>query len=285
MDESDASLARLLARLDLTATGPDRFESAATGGMRRLFGGLIAAQCAVAAMRTIEAGRLHAIHGFFLRAGRGGAGLHFEVTRTRDGRSFSARRVVAVQGGDAIFECLASFTTHADGIEHAAEPALDSSLAAGPEGLPDWESVRAIETGEPARTPDAIEVRVARPEDDRPGATSPASRAVWMRVRGTLPDDPRLHAAVLVYASDRALLRTAARLHGGMRSRLPASLDHAVWLHRTPRLDGWWIYASETPITAEARALVYGRMLTPDGVRFASVAQEGLLRRRKPGDV
>ncbi|MCU0668316.1 MAG: thioesterase family protein [Myxococcota bacterium] len=285
MSDSVDPLARLLARLDLEQTGPDRFGSSATGGMRRLFGGLIAAQCAVAAMRTVEAGRLHALHGFFLRAGRGGAGLHFDVTRTRDGRSFSARRVVAMQGADAIFECLASFTTHADGIEHAAEPALDPALAAGPEGLPDWESVRAAETGEPARTPDAIEVRVVRPEEDRPDATPPASRAVWMRVRGALPDDPCLHAAVLVYASDRTLLRTAARMHGGMRSRLPASLDHAVWLHRTPRLDGWWIYASETPIATEARALVHGRMLTPDGVRFASVAQEGLLRRKKPLDV
>lgn len=285
MDDPASPLERLLARLDLEETGPDRFASAASGGMRRLFGGLIAAQCAVAAMRTVEAGRLHALHGFFLRAGRGGAGLHFDVTRTRDGRSFTARRVVAVQGDDAIFECLASFTTHADAIEHAAEPALDDALAAGPEGLPDWESVRSAETGEPPRGPDAIEVRVVRPEDDRPDAAPPASRCVWMRVRGALPEDPRVHAAVLVYASDRTLLRTAARLHGGMRSRIPASLDHAVWLHRAPRLDGWWVYASETPIAAEARALVHGRMLTPDGVRFASVAQEGLLRRKKPSDV
>lgn len=279
MQEPDAPLARLIARLDLEETGPDRFASSATGGMRRLFGGLIAAQCAVAAMRTVEAGRLHALHGFFLRAGRGGAGLHFDVTRTRDGRSFTARRVVAAQGEDAIFECLASFTTHADGIEHTAEPALDPALAAGPEGLPDWESVRAIETGEPARTPDAIEVRVVRPEEDRPDAVPPASRSVWMRVRGTLPDDPLLHAAVLVYASDRTLLSTASRPHSlPWGKRMAASLDHAMWLHRPARFDDWVLYASQSPVAHAARGLVFGAMYDRLGVRIASVAQEGLVR-------
>jgi acyl-CoA thioesterase-2 len=276
-------LARLLERLDLAPAGArdgaDVFEAAPTSGMRRLFGGLIAAQSAMAAMRTAEAGRLHSLHGYFLRAGRPGVPLSFAVTRIRDGRAFAARRVVARQGADEIFEALASFTRHEGDVAHAHEPPLDPAVQAGPAALPDWETVRAGETGEAARPPDALEVRVVRPEQDRPGAAPPPARAVWMRPRGPLPDDPRVHAAVLVYASDRTLLRTAARLHGGMRGRLPASLDHAVWLHRAPRLDDWFVYASETPIAEAGRALVLGRMLDRAGLRIATVAQEGLLRR------
>jgi len=283
LDDRDP-LARLIERLDLAAHGADRFEARATNGMRRLFGGMIAAQSAVAAMRTVDDARLHSLHGYFLRAGRPGVPLVFEVARLRDGISFAARRVVARQGADVIFELLASFTDRETGVAHDHEPPGGAALAAGPAALPDWESVRSRETGEPPRAPDAIEVRVVRPEDDRPGVAPPPHRAVWMRTRGPLPDDPAIHTALLVYASDRTLLRTAARLHGGMRDRLPASLDHAVWLHRPPgvdfRLDDWLLYASETPIASGGRALVQGRMLTRDGVRVATVVQEGLLRRR-----
>lgn len=276
-------LARLIDRLDLLSRGDDRFEARPTSGMRRLFGGLIAAQAATAAMRTVAGARLHSLHGYFLRAGRPGVPLHFDVTRLRDGISFASRRVVAGQGGDAIFEALASFTDRETGIEHAHEPAAPAPLDADPSALPDWETVRASEAGEPPRAPDAVEVRVVRPEHDRPDAAPPPHRAVWLRTRGRLPDDPALHAAILVYASDRTLLRTAARLHGGMRDRLPASLDHAVWIHAAPvaafRMDEWLLYASETPVASGGRALVQGRMLAPGGARLATVAQEGLLRR------
>ena len=279
-------LARMLDRFALARVGEDLFEAPPTSGMRRLFGGLIAAQSSMAAMSTVEIGRLHSIHGYFLRPGRPGTPLRFAVTRVRDGRNFSTRRVLATQGADAIFELSASFTDHEEGVAHAHEPALGEARGPDalprPDGLPDWESVRAGETGESPRPHDAIEVRVLRPEDDRPGAVAPSSRVVWMRTRGRLPDDPRLHVAMLIYASDRTLLRTAARLHGGMRDRLPASLDHAVWLHRPPRFDDWIVYASESPIAESGRAWVLGRMLTPTGDRIATVAQEGLLRRPRP---
>ncbi len=270
-------LAHVLDRFALARVGDDVFEAPPTSGMRRLFGGLTAAQSAMAAMQTAPIGRLHSIHGYFLRPGRPGTPLRFEVARVRDGRNFATRRVLASQGTDAIFELSASFTDHEDGVAHAHEPALAD--AAGPEGLPDWESVRARETGETPRPNDAIEVRVVHPEHDRPGAMAPPTRRVWMRTRGALPEDPRIHAAMLIYASDRTLLRTAARLHGGMKDRLPASLDHAVWLHHPPRFDGWILYASESPIAENGRAFVIGRMLTPAGRRIATVAQEGLLRR------
>ena len=270
-------LARVLDRLALVRVGDDVFEAPPTSGMRRLFGGLTAAQSAMAAMQTVESGRLHSIHGYFLRPGRPGTPLRFAVARLRDGRNFTTRRVLATQGADAIFELSASFTDHADGVAHAHEAPFDALPS--PEGLPDWETVRARETGEAPRPNDAIEVRVVRPEDDRPGAAAPSTRMVWMRPRGSLPEDPRVHAAMLIYASDRTLLRTAARLHGGMKDRLPASLDHAVWLHHPPRFDGWILYASESPIAENGRAFVLGRMLTPAGQRVATVAQEGLLRR------
>jgi len=270
-------LAHVLDRLALARVGEDVFEAPPSSGMRRVFGGLTAAQSAMAAMQTVESGRLHSIHGYFLRAGRPGAPLRFAVARVRDGRNFATRRVLATQGADAIFELSASFTDHEDGVAHAHEAPLGALPS--PEDLPDWETVRARETGEAPRPHDAIEVRVVRPEDDRPGAAAPPTRRVWMRTRGALPEDPRVHAAMLIYASDRTLLRTAARLHGGMRDRLPASLDHAVWLHHPPRFDGWILYASESPIAESGRAWVLGRMLTPVGQRIATVAQEGLLRR------
>jgi len=284
-DDADP-LARLLARLDLAPAGPDRFAARAVTGMRRLFGGLVAAQAATAAMRTAPDARLHSLHGYFLRPGKPGVPLRFEVTRLRDGISFASRRVVVGQDGGAIFEALASLTDREAGVAHDHEPPAAELVATDPAALPDWESVRSAETGESPRAPDAIEVRVLRPEEDRPGAMPPARRAVWMRARGPLPPDPEIHAALLVYASDRTLLRTAARLHGGLRDRLPASLDHAVWLHRAPargfRFDDWILYASESPIATGGRALVQGRMLARDGARIATVVQEGLLRTRKP---
>ncbi|HTY17995.1 MAG TPA: acyl-CoA thioesterase domain-containing protein [Myxococcota bacterium] len=270
-------LRSLLDHLDLAPLGGDRFEARAGGGMRRLFGGLIAAQSAVAAAHTVEGPRLHSLHGYFLRPGRPGVPLRFEVVRLRDGRSFATRRVVALQHGEAIFELAASFTAHEEGVAHAFEPPPEAVPA--PEGLPDWETLRPLETGEGPRPPDAIEVRVCEPADDRPGARPPPHRTVWMRPRGTPPEDPTAHAALLVYASDRTLLRTAARLHGALRERLPASLDHAVWLHRPARFDDWILYATESPIASGGRAWVVGRMLSRRGERLATVTQEGLLRR------
>jgi len=274
---ADDPLARLLARLALEPAGDDAFAAPPVQAGRRLFGGLLAAQAAVAAMRTVAGARLHSLHGYFLRPGRPGAPLRLEVTRVRDGRRFATRRVVLSQLGTPVFEAACGFTADEQGVAHDREPPVGD--VPPPEALPDWEALRSAETGEPPRPPDAIEVRVCRPEDDRPGASPPFHRLVWMRPRGALPEDPALHAAVLVYASDRTLLRAAVRLHGGMRERLPASLDHAIWLHRPPRWDDWILYASEAPIAHGGRAWVAGRMLDREGRRLASVAQEGLLRR------
>jgi acyl-CoA thioesterase-2 len=201
------------------------------------------------------------------------------VTRVRDGRRFANRRVLVRQLGEPVFELAAGFTADEHGVGHSHEPAVEEPDT--PESLPDWETVRSAETGEPPRAPDAIEVRVCHAQEDRPGAATSPRRMVWMRPRGPLPDDPALHAAALIYASDRTLLRTAARLHGPLHERLPASLDHAVWLHRPPRFDDWILYACHSPAAEAARSLTVGTMYERNGTRIATVAQEGLLRLRR----
>jgi acyl-CoA thioesterase-2 len=283
-DEPARPLAGLLRRLDLSARGSDEFVGDPGPGEGRLFGGLVAAQAVMAAGRTVEGRSLHSLHAYFLRPGRHGAPIGFSVDRIRDGRSFTTRRVVARQGDEAIFNLDASFVRPEEGIRHQ-DPMPE---APAPEGLPDWEDVRAeiLRATQPSleaqalRRPDgAIEVRDCDPDSSDPALRQPARKRVWIRPRGRLPGDPLVHAAVLVFASDRTLLSTAARPHGlvwGRRSG--ASLDHAVWLHRPARFDGWLLYASESPVAEAARGLVLGALYTRHGVRVASVAQEGLIR-------
>ncbi len=275
-------LGRWVERLTLDEGADGGFVIAAPAGRRRLFGGMIAAQAAMAAQRRAH-GRLHSLHGYFMRPGRPGAPLSMQVEAMRDGRSFAQRRVRVLQRGTSIFELSASFCRDETGPHHDREDAaapLDFAAIPDPEALPDWETVRPPVAGEPPRRPDAIELRVCHPEHDQPGAAPPPLRRVWIRPRGRLPDDPAFHAAALVYASDRSLLRTGARLHLDMSRRLPASLDHSVWLHRPPDFDDWLLFASESPIAVGGRVWVQGRMLNRRGERVATIAQEGLVPHR-----
>jgi len=265
-------------QLNLEPLGRDLFVGRSGRGEGTLFGGMVAAQAVVAAGRTVTERTLHSLHGYFLRPGQHGVPIRFVVNRIRDGRTFATRTVVAHQAGEAIFNLTASFTQPEEGIAH--QDPMPSDVP-GPGGLPDWEDLRAVLLGNPSqRRPDGpLEVRVCDPDSPDPDVKLPARRRVWMRPRGTLPDDPLLHAALLVFASDRTLLRTAARPHGlTWRLRIGASLDHAVWLHRPARFDDWLLYAAESPVAHAARALLLGAMYTRDGTRIASVAQEGLLR-------
>jgi acyl-CoA thioesterase-2 len=272
-----APLGRLLHRLALHQESEDLFVGHPGRGEGALFGGMVAAQSVVAAGRTVGQRDLHSVHGYFLRPGRHGVPIHFSVDRMREGRTFSTRSVVARQEGETIFNMSADFTEPEEGIAHQDR----MPDAPGPDGLPDWEDLRARLLGGAAqRRPDGpVEVRVCDPDSTAPGVQLPARRRVWMRPRGTLPEDPLVHAAVLVFATDRTLLRTAALPHGATwRLRVGASLDHAVWLHRPARVDDWVRYVSESPVAHAARALLLGAMYRRDGVRVASVAQEGLLR-------
>jgi len=271
-------LARLIRRLNLEGLDHDLFLGHSGKGDGALFGGFVAAQAVVAAGRTVSDRALHSLHGYFLRPGRHGVPIRFLVDRIRDGRTFSTRSVVAHQAGEAIFNLSANFTKPEEGLAHQETRMPD---APRPDGLLDWEDLRAQLLGDAGkrRADGPIEVRVCDPDSPEPGVKLPARRRVWMRPRGTLPEDPLMHAAVLVYGSDRTLLRTAARPHGlGWRLRVGASLDHAVWLHRPTRFDDWILFVSESPVAYAARALLLGAMYTRDGTRIASVAQEGLLR-------
>jgi acyl-CoA thioesterase-2 len=272
---SGAPLGRLLELLRLDPLDSDLYLGETPQGEGRLFGGLVAAQAVRAASLTTTSGDLHSLHAYFLRPGAHGVPIRFVVHRIRDGRTFTTRRVVAHQGGEAILGLEASFARPEPGISHQ-DPA---PAAEAPEGLPDWEELRARMLRQPeAVRPQPIEVRTCDP-DDPEGRPQPPAKRVWMRPAGPVPDDRRVHEALLVYASDRTLLSTAARPHGlpwGRRS--VASLDHAMWLHRPARFDDWILYASHSPVAHAARGLVLGALYDRAGVRIASVAQEGLIR-------
>ncbi len=250
---------------------------------QRVFGGQVAGQALVAAARTVnEPGRLvHSLHSYFLRPGDPSVPILYEVDRIRDGRSFTTRRVVAIQHGRAIFNLAASF--------HDLEPGLDFHPTA-PTDVPDPESLpTSQERLAPFRDklgpwydkPRPIEMRHAPPDPltDPPVAT--AQQHVWLRANGTLPDDPVLHACVITYASDMTLLDTTLRPFGKSsftNDFMMASLDHAMWFHRPFRADEWLLYSQTALSTSGARGLASGQIFTADGQLAISVAQEGLIR-------
>jgi acyl-CoA thioesterase-2 len=278
-DDGATPVARLLRRLDLEALGGDRFRGNPGAGEGRLFGGMVAAQAYVACARTVAPERpLHSLHAYFLRPGRHVEPIDFAVERIRDGRSFTTRRVVASQRGEAIFSLSSSFCVPEAGISHQTR---ERPAAPPPESVRDWEDVRAEILGE-RRADGPLEVRDCDPESGDPTVRKPPHRRIWMRPRGEAPEDPEARMALLVFATDRTLLSTAARPHGlTWTTRMGASLDHAVWVHHPPRWDDWLLYESESPAAHNARALVLGAIYDAAGRRIASVAQEGVLRQRR----
>jgi acyl-CoA thioesterase-2 len=238
---------------------------------------MVVGQAVVAAGRTVSDRLFQSLHAYFLRPAKHVEPIHFHVSRLRDGATFATRSVLARQSGEPVFNLMATFGRPEDGISHHDR----MPEAPDPGGLPEWEDLRAALLGDLSkrRRDGPVEVRVCDPDSPDPTVRLPARRRVWLRPRGTLPDDPLLHAAVLAYASDRTLLRTAARPHGEpWRLRVAASLDHAMWLHRPARFDDWLLYVVESPVAHGARALVVAAIYRRDGIRVATVAQEGLLR-------
>jgi len=277
---------KLCRLLELEPLDRDLFLGDPGRGEGRLFGGLVAAQSVRAAIATIDepeadpktASRLHSIHAYFLRPGRYDLPIRFVVDRIRDGRTFTTRRVVAHQAGEAIFNMAASFARPEEGMSHQ-RPMPE---AGPPDGLEEWSTLRAREWGmpEPERFDNPIEIRVLDPrKTDDEGPHEP-TRQMWMRPRGVIPDDPALHTAVLVYATDRTLISTAVVEPGRVMGRdiMAASLDHTVWFHHPIRFDDWLLYSSVSPISHAARGLIFGSLYTRAGVQLASVAQEALIR-------
>ena len=253
---------------------------------QRVFGGQVAGQALVAAARTIEEpGRhVHSLHAYFLRPGDPSVPILYEVDRIRDGRSFTTRRVVAIQHGRPIFNLQASF--------HDAEPGLDFQLAPPadvppPESLPDYATrlePHRDRVGAWIDRPRPIDTRYVPPDPAfEPGVVTDG-QLVWMRADGVLPDDPVLHACIVTYASDMTLLDTALRPSGKSSMTddlMMASLDHAMWFHRPFRADEWILYDQDTPSASGGRGLARGLMWDTDGNLVISVVQEGLIRRMR----
>ncbi|MYE55681.1 MAG: acyl-CoA thioesterase II [Acidimicrobiaceae bacterium] len=274
------ALDNVVALLDLEAIEVNIFRGRSPDDDRqRIFGGQVAGQALVAAARTVERGAVHSLHAYFLRAGDPKAPVLYDVDRIRDGRSFTTRRVVAIQHGRAIFQLAASFHVAEDGYEHL-EPMPD---------VPDPETLESRAERLRAANPDrphpdrmmALDIRyVTTSPLDRSGPLPPTQR-VWMRANGTLGDDEVLHTCLLTYASDMTLLDTTLAPHGTSAAHpgvMLASLDHAMWFHGPFRADEWLLYDQHTPAASGARGLATGRVFTRDGRLVASVVQEGLIR-------
>ncbi|RMG96955.1 MAG: acyl-CoA thioesterase II [Deltaproteobacteria bacterium] len=259
-------------------------------GWGAIFGGQVLGQALWAAAHTVDPERRpHSLHAYFLRSGDAKRPVVYQVDRSRDGRSFSTRRIVAVQKGRPIFHMAVSFQVDEPGFEH--QDPMPS--VPGPEGLATERELAAKiapKLPEPLRTevvaPRPIEIRLVDPQDPLHPTPRPPQRYAWLRAAAQLPDDPIVHLALLAYASDFHFLTTALAPHGvswltpGMKV---ASLDHAMWFHRPLRFDDWVLYAVHSPAAAGARGLVHGRLYARDGTLVASTAQEGLIRKRDFG--
>lgn len=249
-----------------------------------VFGGQVLAQAIASAFRTVDAPHeLHSIHAYFLRAGDWNTPILYEVDRIRDGRSFSTRRVVAIQHGRAIFNMSSSWHTREDGLVHA----LPMPDVPPPEALRgDREAYLEIAEQRPevkrfAFRFEAIESRQVERILMTDEGTHPPYKHTWLRTRDRLPDDPEVHLAVLAYMSDLDFMSTSMLPHGRQRMRdaiQGASLDHSIWFHRPFRADDWLLFAKESPNAGGARGFVRGQFFTRDGTLVATAAQECLIR-------
>jgi acyl-CoA thioesterase-2 len=257
-------------------------------GWGNVFGGQVLGQALSAAEQTVGDDRpAHSLHGYFLRTGDAKKPIVYDVDCIRDGKSFTTRRVRAIQNGKAIFSLSASFQKVEDAFDHADE----MPQTEGPDGLPSEQELAqrfAELIPEPLRDralcDRPIESRPVDPQNPLAPEVRPPRRHVWYRASGKLPDQPSLHQYLLAYASDFNFLGTSMQPHGvsyltpGMQV---ASLDHAMWFHRPFRFDEWLLYVVDSPSASGARGLVRGQFFTRDGRLVASTAQEGLIRRWK----
>ncbi|MEW2547267.1 acyl-CoA thioesterase II [Streptomyces sp. NPDC047002] len=286
----NSELDTLLGLLDLERIEEDIFRGRShTAVVPRVFGGQVAAQALVAAGRTVQEDRgAHSLHAYFLRPGDPGVPIVYTVDRIRDGRSFTTRRVVAVQHGQPIFHLSASFQVHEEGLDHQApmpEAPDPESLPSGDERLARYaEQYLSPQVADRLRqTRSAIDLRyVQEPPFATVGQVREARSQVWFRTYGKLADDPLLHVCLATYASDMTLLDSVLLAHGrggwAVGDIVGASLDHAMWFHRPFRADEWLLYDQESPSSSGGRGLGQARIWTRDGRLAISVIQEGVMR-------
>jgi len=283
----DRILAELIALLDLEKIEANVYRGQSHDiGTPQVFGGQVLGQALFAAGATVENRAVHSLHAYFLRKGDVNAPIIYQVDHAQDGRSFSNRRIVAIQHDKQIFNMTASFQIHEPGLEHhAMMPEVP-----GPDGLADVTDVAPRDIDQlPERIRRFLShrrpffVRPVLREEGNARSLEPV-RHVWMKSIDRLPDDPELHQRLLAYISDYQLLGTATLPHGDlsvMRGNLQmASLDHAMWFHHACRVDEWLLFSFDSPSASGARGLARGQVFNQGGQLLASTAQEGLIRVR-----
>ncbi|CAN1568836.1 TesB Acyl-CoA thioesterase [Rhabdaerophilaceae bacterium] len=278
-------IAKLISILDLETLEKNLFRGLSPlAGWKRVYGGQVVAQALVAANRTVEGRHPHSLHCYFLLGGDPSIPIVYEVERLRDGGSFTTRRVVAIQRGEAIFAMSVSYHKEEPGYHHQATiPDVP-----GPDDLPDEAELkrRYLHILSPTRAAywrreRPIEVRPVDPEEYFNRSAASQQHHLWFRSAGRLPDERTIHMAVLAYASDMSLLDSAMVAHGKSVADsdiMAASLDHAMWFHQDFRADDWLLYALESPWSGNARGLGRGLIFSRDGRLVASTMQEGLVR-------
>ncbi len=274
----------LVTLLDLEVIEVNLFRGVSPDENRqRVFGGQVAGQALVAATRTVDdpERHVHSLHAYFLRPGDTTKPILYEVDRIRDGKSFTTRRVVAIQNGKAIFNLQASFHIAEPGPDHQIPMPIDVPAA---NDLPDFRTRMAPykeRIGEFYDRPRPIDIRYVDSDPFSRHGTSSDHQRVWMRADGALPDDQTLHACIVTYASDMTLLDTTV-LPFGLSWESPdmqmASLDHAMWFHRPFRADDWLLYDQRAFSSGAGRGLAGGAIFTTDGTLAITVVQEGLAR-------
>ena len=280
-----AALKGLLNLLDLEQIEVNLFRGVSPeDSWQRVYGGQVLGQALVAAARTVEGRLAHSLHAYFLRPGDPKVPILYEVDRSRDGNSFTNRRVVAIQHGKQIFNMAVSFHAGETGLAHQ----FGMPDVPGPEDLPSEQERRqeiAPKLPEEYRKwfsrEQPIETRLIDSLDLLEPEKAPPYQNVWVRAGGDLPDDPALHQCIMAYASDMTLIDTIIFPHGvsWLDDKLQtASLDHAMWFHRPFRADEWLLYAQDSPASFGGRGLSRGSFYSKDGTLVASVAQEGLIR-------
>ena len=254
-------------------------------GIDNVFGGQVLGQALSAASQTVPSDRrAHSLHAYFMRHGDRSIPIIYNVDCIRDGKSFTTRRVVAVQKGRAIFSMAASFHINEPGFEHHDKiPDVP-----GPQGIPSEQELAATASSQlPKRVLNRvlsgfpIEFRHVNPVEPFNPQQLPPHKYIWFRTCGPLPDDPAVQRSILSYASDFNLVVTSLYPHGHTiweKDVMAASLDHAMWFHREFRMDDWLLYAVDSPNAGNARGLGIGKIFNRQGALVATVAQEGLIR-------
>ncbi|MEZ5959332.1 MAG: acyl-CoA thioesterase II [Hyphomonadaceae bacterium] len=249
---------------------------------QRIFGGQVVAQALMAAYRTVGSQICHSLQSYFIRPGDPSIPVLYQVERSRDGKSFATRRVIAIQKGEQIFNMACSFQTPEDGYVHQSDmPTPAYSADEVGKFVEAWIKTQPEENTRWLRNA-PIEMRAIDPVDVANPKPKPPHQSVWLRARSSAGDDIALNQAFLAYSSDYSLLGTAMRPHGvswqsGVQT---ASLDHIIWFHRPTNFSEWHLYVQDSPSASGARGFNRGAIYRNDGTLVASTAQEGLIRKR-----